>query len=118
MFPPDNELPAPLDVGPLIWRSADVGISVTGFLVYTTGVAFTAVVLSKGPSLRSGGLAEEGPAEPVLVDLGAESLKFGARQVPLTFNSWGRNEHRLKIEAWAPFPADGDLDFYVEWPAE
>jgi hypothetical protein len=91
---------------------------VTGFLVYSSGVAFTAVVLSKRPSLRSDGFPEEDPVEPVLVDLGAGSLKFGAGHVPLTFHSWSRNKHRLKIEAWAPFPADGDLDFYVEWPAE
>jgi hypothetical protein len=26
-------------------------------------------------------------------------------------------ENRLKTEAWAPFPADGDL-VYVEWPAK
>ena len=51
-FPPDNELPTSLDVGPFIWRSTDVGITATGFLVYSTGVAFTLVALSKGVSLR------------------------------------------------------------------
>jgi hypothetical protein len=52
------------------------------------------------------------------VDLGAGSLKFGAQRVPVTFHSWSSGENRLKIEAWAPFPPDGDLVFYVEWLAE
>jgi hypothetical protein len=34
-----------LDVGPIIWRSADVGITATSFLIYSTGVAFTLVAL-------------------------------------------------------------------------
>jgi hypothetical protein len=43
---PANELPSPLDVGPFIWRSADVGITATGFLIYSTGVAFRLVALT------------------------------------------------------------------------
>jgi hypothetical protein len=39
-------------VAPFIWRSADVGIATTGFLVYSTGVAFTLVALSKGVHFR------------------------------------------------------------------
>jgi hypothetical protein len=117
-WPPDNELPVPLDAGSLIWRSADAGVTVTGFMVYSTGVAFTVVVLSKGAALRDQDSLDEAPVEPSRVDLGAGSLKFGARDVQLTFHSWGGGENRLKIEAWAPFPPDGDLVFYVEWRAE
>ena len=36
----------------------------------------------------------------------------------MPFHSWNRGENHLQIEAWAPFPPDGDLAFYVEWPAE
>src|SRR5215469_7428977 len=46
-FPPGNELPASLELGPMVWRSADVGVTVTGFLVYSTGVTFSLVALSK-----------------------------------------------------------------------
>jgi sorbitol-specific phosphotransferase system component IIC len=41
-----------LDAGPFVWRSADVGVTATGFIVYSTGVAFTVVALSKGVFLR------------------------------------------------------------------
>jgi len=87
-------------------------------MVHSTGVAFTVVALSKGVSLRDDHSIEEAPGEPLRVDLGAGSLKFGAQSVPVTFHSWSSGENRLKIEAWAPFPPDGDLVFYVEWPAE
>jgi hypothetical protein len=87
-------------------------------MVYSTGVAFTVVVLGQGASLRDQDSLEEAPVEPSRVDLGAGSLKFGARDVPLTFHSWGGGENRLKIEAWAPFLPDGDLVFYVDRRAD
>jgi hypothetical protein len=38
--PPGNQLPALLDTGQLVWRGADVAITATAFLVYTTGIEF------------------------------------------------------------------------------
>jgi hypothetical protein len=80
-------------------------------------VALTVVALSKGVSLRGEVPLEEAPVVPFRADLGAGSLKFGAQGVPVAFHSWSGGENRLKIEAWAPFPPDGDLVFHVEWPA-
>ena len=117
-WPPDNELPAPVDLGPLVWRSGDVGVTVTGFMVYSTGVAFTVVALSKGVSLRVDDDMEDAPRAPAGVDLGAGSLKVGAQRVPVSVHSWSRGANRHQIEAWAPFPPDGDLVFHLEWPAE
>jgi hypothetical protein len=51
-FPPDNELPASLDSGPFIWRGAGVGLTATGFQIYSTGVFFTLIALSKEASLQ------------------------------------------------------------------
>lgn len=117
-FPPDNELPASLDAGPFIWRSADAGIAVTGFLVYSTGVAFTLVALSKGASLQDEDPVAESSLEPFPRDRPAGALRFGAQGVPVTVHNGGGHENRLEIDAWAPFPPDGDLVFYLEWPAE
>jgi len=117
-FPPDNELPASLDVGPFIWCSADVGITATGFVVYSTGVAFTLVALSKGVSLRYEDPIAESPLGGISSDRVAGSLRFGAHGVPVTVHSGGGGENRLTIDAWTPFPADGDLVFYLEWPAQ
>jgi len=117
-WPPDNELPTPVDLGPLVWRSGDVGVTVTGFMAYSTGVAFTVVALSKGVSLRIDDDFEDAQPAPAGLDLGAGSLKFGARRVPVSLHSWSRGANRHQIEAWAPFPPDGDLVFYLEWPAE
>ncbi len=117
-FPPDNELPASLDVGPFIWRSADVGITATGFLVYSTAVAFTLVALSKGVSLQDEDPIAESPIDWDSSHRVAGSLRFGAHGVPVTFHGASRGENSLKIDAWTPFPPDGDLVFYLEWPAE
>jgi hypothetical protein len=121
-FPPDNELPSPLDVGPFIWRSADVGITATGFLIYSTGVAFRLVALSKRVSLQDedplGSFAGEREAYGLTNERPARSLRLGAQGVPVTTHSVGRRAQRLQIDAWAPFPADGDLVFHLEWPAE
>jgi hypothetical protein len=117
-FPPDNELPVSLDVGPLIWRSADVGITATGFVVYSTGVAFTLVALSKGVSLQDEDPIAESPLEPFPGDRVGGSLRFDAHGVPVTVHSGGGGVNRLTIDAWAPFPPDADLVFYLEWPAE
>jgi hypothetical protein len=117
-FPPDNELPASLDVGPFIWRSADVGITATGFLVYSTAVAFTLVALSKGVSLQDEDPIAGSPIDWDSGDRSAGSLRFGAHGVPVTFHGASRGENSLKIDAWTPFPPDGDLVFYLEWPAE
>jgi hypothetical protein len=117
-FPPDNELPASLDLGPFIWRSADVGITVTGFLAYSTGVMLTLVALSKGASLQEEDPVKESSLEPFPRDRPAGSLRFGAQGVPVTIHDGGARENRLDIKAWTPFPPDGDLVFYLEWPAE
>ena len=81
-FPSDNELPAQLDVGPFIWRSADVGVTAAGFMAYSTGVAFTLVALSKGHLLRGDDTLDEDSLASFRLDLGAGSLKFGAQGVP------------------------------------
>lgn len=117
-FPPDNELPASLDAGPFTWRSADAGITAAGFLVYSTGVAFTLVALSKGASLQDEDPVAESSLEPFPRERAAGSLRFGAQGVPVTVHSGSHGENRLDIDAWAPFPPDGDLVFYLEWPAE
>ncbi len=79
--PADDELPQ-LDVGPFIWRSADVGVTAAVFMAYSTGVAFTLVALSKGHSLRGDDTLDEDSLASFRLDLGAGSLKFGAQGVP------------------------------------
>ncbi|MGH3399547.1 MAG: hypothetical protein ACRDPO_33160 [Streptosporangiaceae bacterium] len=114
--PPDNELPGSLDLGPLLWRSAHVGIAVAGARVYSTGVAFTLVALSKGVSLRGGDDWSEDRHDP-FSDI-AGSLTFSARPVPVMYDSWHRGEHRIQADIWTPFPPDDDLVFSLEWPGE
>jgi hypothetical protein len=89
---------------------------VAGFRVYSTGVAFTFVALSKGVSLRGGGDGAEERHDPF--PEGAGLLKFSAHPVPVMHDSWHRGEHRLQADIWTPFPPDGDLVFSVEWPDE
>jgi len=117
-FPPDNELPAPLDVGPFTWRSADVGITATGFLAYSTGVTFRLVALSKGVSLQDEDPVADDSLKPFPHPRPAGSLRLGAQGVPVTVHSGGARKNRLEIDSWTPFPPDGDLVFYLEWPAE
>ena len=114
--PPDNELPGSLDLGPLLWRGADVGIAVAGFRVYSTGVAFTLVALSKGVSLRSGDDWSEDRHNPFSGIPG--SLTFSSRPVPVMYDGWRRSEHQLQADIWTPFPPAEDLIFSVEWPGE
>ena len=83
-FPPDNELPVPLNVGPFIWRSADVGITATGFLAYSTGVTFRLVALSKGVSLQDEDPIAEASLVPFPHPRPAGSLRLGAQDVPVT----------------------------------
>lgn len=119
-FPPDNELPATLDVGPFIWRSADAGITVTGFLIYSTGVVFRLMTLSKRADLRNEDPLRDSAREPYQrsSEQPAGTLRFGARGVPMTPQGTSSSQNRLEAEAWAPFPPDGDLVFHLEWPAE
>lgn len=121
-FPPDNELPATLDGGPFTWRGDDVGVTATAFQVYSTGVLFTLIALSKGPSLhkqdpldlkvRQREPYEEADERP------PGSLRLGARDTRIDSHAAGFRQHRLQIDCWTPFPRDGDLVFYLEWPAE
>jgi len=60
--------------------------------------------LSKGVVLRGKEPAEEAPADPSRVDLGAGSLKFGAQGVQVTFDCWSGGQIRLEIDAWTPVP--------------
>jgi len=122
IFPPDNELPVALERKPLVWRSADVGITATGFLVYSTGVLFRLIALSKGVTLGFedplGQFAgEEGRHVARTGQQPAGPLQLGAHGVPVTSHDTSRSDSWLKIEAWAPFPPGGDLIFYLEWPA-
>jgi len=121
-FPPDNELPASLDGGPFTWRGADVGVTATAFRVYSTGVFFTLIALSRGTSLQ-----KEDPLDSWAGERGAYgeaderpagSLRLGARDAHMISHSAAHTEHRLHIDCWTPFPSDGDLVFYLEWPAE
>jgi hypothetical protein len=121
-FPPDNELPASLDGGSFTWRGADVGVTATGFQVYSTGVFFTLIALSKGTSLQkedpldSWAGEREAYGEPDERPPG--SLKLGARDARTISQSGGSGQYRLYVDSWTPFPPDGDLVFYLEWPAE
>lgn len=121
IFPPDNELPVALDVGPFVWRSAGVGITATGFLVYSTGVLFKLIALSKGVTLSAedplGQFAGDREHFGLMGEQPAGALQLGVRGVPVTSHSTNRNENRLNIEAWAPFLPEGDLVIYLEWPA-
>jgi hypothetical protein len=120
-FPPDNELPASLELGPLVWRSLNVGVTVAGFQVYSTGVFFTLIARSKGPNLQKEDplwgqpnvLRASWDAEPP-----AGSLRLGVRDTRIFPRGHGRSGHRLDLEAWTPFPLDGDVFFHLEWPAE
>jgi hypothetical protein len=120
-FPPDNELPASLDLGPLVWRSPAVGVTVAGFRAYSVGVFFTLIARSKGPNLQGqdplGGQPHvrhaSWDAEPP-----AGSLRLGARDTRIFPRGFSRSAHTLDLDAWAPFPPDGDLVCYLEWPAE
>jgi hypothetical protein len=121
-FPPDNELPAALGVGPFIWRSADAGITATGFLAYSTGVVFKLMALSKGAALSDEdpleSFADEREAYGLSIERPAGALRLGAHGVSVTAHSVSRSQNRLVLEAWSPFPPDGDLVLYLEWPAE
>jgi hypothetical protein len=117
-WPPDNELPGGLGAGPFVWRGTDVGITATGFMIYSTGVVFTLVVLSKGVSLRDEDAIDDPSSDPFPRHQGAGSLKFGAQGVPVNYTSASHGTSRLVIEAWTPFPPGADLVFYLEWPAE
>jgi hypothetical protein len=121
-FPPDNELPAALDRGPFTWRGADVGVTATAFQVYSTGVCFTLIALSKGPSLH-----KEDPldsrvrqSEPYCEadERPAGALRLGARNARMISHGTGSRDRRIQVDCWTPFPPDGDLVFYLEWPAE
>lgn len=89
--------------------------------MYSTGVLFRLIALSNGVTLSDEdplgqfaggrehfGLSSEQPAG---------ALRVGAHGVPVTSHSTSHSENCLTIEAWAPFPAEGDLVFYLEWPA-
>lgn len=122
-FPPDNELPASLELGPLVWRSPDVGVTVAGFQVYSTGVCFTLIARSKGPNLQKEDPLWGQPnvlrgaswddAEPP-----AGSLRLGVRDTRICPRGLSRSDHSLDLDAWTPFPLDGDVFFHLEWPAE
>jgi hypothetical protein len=120
-FPPDNELPASLDLGPLVWRGADADGTATGFQVYSTGVFFTLIALSTRTSLHnedpldSWAGEREAYGEPGERPTG--SLRLGARDARVISHGAGRGEHRLQVNSWTPFPPDSDLVFYLEWPA-
>jgi hypothetical protein len=105
-------------VGPFIWRGADVGITATGFLAYSTGVTFRLVALSKGVSLQDEDPIAEDSLKPFPHPRPAGSLRLGARGVPVTVHSGSTRKNRLEIDSWTPFPPDGDLVFYLKWPAE
>jgi hypothetical protein len=49
---PTNELPASSELGPLVWRNADVGVPVTASGSIAQGVTFSLLALSKGTSLQ------------------------------------------------------------------
>jgi hypothetical protein len=121
-FPPDNELPTSLDGGSFTWRGADVGITATGFQVYSTGVFFTLIALSRGTSLQkedpldSWAGEREAYGEPD--ERPAGSLRLGARDARMISHNAGLVQHRLHVDSWTPFPPDGDLVFYLEWLAE
>jgi hypothetical protein len=121
-FPPDNELPASLDGGPFIWRGADVGVTATGFRIYSTGVFFTLIALSKGTSLQKedplDSWAGEGEAHGEPDERSAGSLRLGARGARMASHGASRMQQRLHVDSWTSFPPDGDLVFYLEWPAE
>jgi hypothetical protein len=121
-FPPDNELPASLELGPFVWRGADVGLTVTAFRVYSTGVAFILVTLSKGISLQGedplGSWAGERGPSWSRRERPAGSLRLTADGVPIISHGASNSACRLLVDAWAPFPPDGDLVFHLEWLAE
>src|SRR5215469_15272556 len=120
-FPPDDELPVSLELGPLAWRSPAVGVTVAGFQVYSTGVFFTLIARSKGPNLQ-----KEDPlwGQPNVLQASCDaeppagSLRLGVRDTRIFPRGHGRSAHRLDLEAWTPCPPDGDLVFHLERPAE
>lgn len=118
---PDNELPASLELGPLVWRGPDVGVTVAGFQAYSTGVVFTLIARSKGPNLQ-----KEDPlwGQPNVLRASWEaeppvgSLRLGVRDTRIFRRGHGRTSACLDLDVWTPFPPDGDLVFHLEWPAE
>ena len=110
-----------MDVGPFVWRSADVGITATSFLAYSTGVLSGLIALSKGAALSHEDPLRQFARDREHVGLSNEppagALRLGAHGVSVVSHRTSRNESRLSIEAWTPFLPDGDLVFYLEWPA-
>jgi hypothetical protein len=121
-FPPGNELPASLDGDPFTWRGCDVGVTATAFQVYSTGVFFTLIALTKERSLQkedpldswAGDREAYGPAD----ERPPGSLRLGARDTRMISHGSDHTGHRLRVDCWTPFPPDGDLVFYLEWSAE
>ena len=101
-FPPDNELPTSLDRGPFTWRGADVGVTATAFRVYSTGVFFTLIALSRGTSMQKedplDSWAGEREAYGETDEQPAGSLRLGARDARMIAHGAARAEHRLHVD--------------------
>jgi hypothetical protein len=117
--PPDNELPAVLATGPLVWRSADTAIALLALEVYTSGVEFTLAGRAEGQA------AIEQLSEPRFLDRAVSGqdeaeLRFAVRcgdeiVRPACMGSNSHGGRSFRCRAWVS--VIDDLTFSLEWPA-
>lgn len=95
---PENEVPVPVALSPVVVRTDDVAVVLSGFQAFTSGFAFTlSVLLRHDPGHRSdvfGQVAGHAPSGELLL-LGLELTD-------------GRRASSAGPAAWAPPPGDQD----------
>jgi hypothetical protein len=117
--PPDNELPAVLAPGPVIWRSADAAIALLALEVYTSGVEFTLAGRARGQE-AVGQLREPRFLDCAVSGQDEAELRFVVRcgDEIVRLDCMGSTSHdgrSFRCRAWVA--VIDDLTFWLEWPA-
>jgi hypothetical protein len=111
--PPDNQVPAVLDVGAL-WTAEGAAVAVPYLLVYTTGVQLSIlgrarhIVLNSHERARTIGQGLEGhdiPQGPRFRVSGSAAMLLGGEH----------EEHAFNYRAWVVLPKD-DMILSLAWP--
>jgi hypothetical protein len=116
---PDNQLPALLDAGQLVWRGVDIAIIATAFLVYTTGIEFQIIGRSSRIQFNDQEIVNEvraGLERGAVASIG--SLSFDTIGTSPVIFAMSHREHHFRASAWLPLPDDGDVELFLEWPTQ
>ncbi len=116
---PGNQLPVLLDFRGLVWRGADVVITATAFLVYTTGIDFQIIGCSSRIQFHDQEIVAEvrtGLEKGAVASIG--SLSFDATGTSPVIFAISHTAHHFRASGWLPLQSDHDIELFLEWPSQ